>query len=158
MIEKAFQSSRLLVLIAVAATAISAIMLYFVSLSVLFYTVMDLLQALPKTTASGKILAVKLLKLLDLLLIAITFHVLSVSLYRLFITPLRIAKSTFLDVLHIKTFHDLKITIVQVSVVIMIILFLEQAVERGAVIELMYFGAAIAMVIFAAVFAAKNMK
>jgi uncharacterized membrane protein YqhA len=158
MIEKIFQSSRYLVLIAIAAASVSAIVLYFGSLSVLIHLLMDLLHEVPTTTESGKMLAVKLLKILDLLLIAITLQTISVSLYRLFITPLRMENSTFLTVLNIKSFHDLKITIIQVSIVIMVILFLEQAVELGARLELLYFGSAVALVILASVYAWRHMR
>lgn len=158
MIENVFQKSRFLVLIAIAAAAISAVLLYFVSFSVLMHILIDLLQNIPKTIDSGKMLAVKLLKLLDLLLIAITFQMISVSLYRLFITPILVEKSPFLNALNIKTFHDLKITIIQVSVVIMVILFLERAVEFGATLETLYFGIAVALVILASIYASNNMK
>ncbi|MBA2881354.1 putative membrane protein YqhA [Desulfosalsimonas propionicica] len=158
MIEKIFQSSRYLVLIAIGAASVSAIVLYFGSLSVLIHLLMDLLQEVPTTTESGKMLAVKLLKILDLLLIAITLQTISVSLYRLFITPLRVENSTFLNVLNIKSFHDLKITIIQVSIVIMVILFLEQSVELGARLELLYFGSAVALVILASVYASRHMR
>lgn len=158
MIEKVFQNSRFLVLIAITAASISSILLYIGSLSVLIHTIMDLAQDIPKTTYNGKMLAVKLLKILDLLLIAITLQMISVSLYRLFITPFRMEKSTFLNVLNIKSFHDLKITIIQVSVVIMVILFLEQAVELGAVPEILYFGSAVALVILASIYASSNME
>ncbi|MFW6080748.1 MAG: YqhA family protein [Desulfosalsimonas sp.] len=158
MIEKVFQNSRFLVLIAITAASVSAILLYLGSLSVLIHTIMDLSHNIPKTTSSGKMLAVKLLKILDLLLIAITLQMISVSLYRLFITPFRMEKSTFLNVLNIKSFHDLKITIIQVSVVIMVILFLEQAVELGAVVEILYFGSAVALVILASIYASSKMK
>lgn len=158
MIEKIFQSSRYLVLIAIAAASVSAIVLYFGSLSVLIHLLMDLLQEVPTTTESGKMLAVKLLKILDLLLIAITLQTIAVSLYRLFITPLRVENSTFLNVLNIKSFHDLKITIIQVSIVIMAILFLEQAVELGARLEILYFGSAVALVMLASVYATRHMR
>lgn len=158
MIEKIFQSSRYLVLIAIAAASVSAIVLYFGSLSVLIHLLMDLLQEVPTNTESGKMLAVKLLKILDLLLIAITLQTISVSLYRLFITPLRVENSTFLNVLNIKSFHDLKITIIQVSIVILVILFLEQAVELGARLEILYFGSAVALVILASVYAWRHMR
>lgn len=158
MIKKIFQSSRYLVLIAIAAASVSAIVLYFGSLSVLIHLLMDLLQEVPTNTESGKMLAVKLLKILDLLLIAITLQTISVSLYRLFITPLRVENSTFLNVLNIKSFHDLKITIIQVSIVILVILFLEQAVELGARLEILYFGSAVALVILASVYAWRHMR
>jgi uncharacterized membrane protein YqhA len=146
------------VLIAIAAASVSAIVLYFGSLSVLIHLLMDLLREVPTTTESGKMLAVNLLKILDLLLIAITLQTISVSLYRLFITPLLVENSTFLNVLNIKSFHDLKITIIQVSVVILVILFLEQAVELGAGLEILYFGSAVALVISASVYATRHMR
>jgi uncharacterized membrane protein YqhA len=158
MIENIFQKSRFLVLIAVAAAAISAVLLYFVSFFVLTHILIDLPLDIPKTIDSGKMLAVKLLKLLDLLLISITFQMISVCLYRLFITPILIEKSSFLNVLNIKSFHDLKITIIQVAVVIMVILFLERAVEFGATLETLYFGIAVALVISASIYASNNMK
>jgi hypothetical protein len=46
----------------------------------------------------------------------------------------------------------------QVASVIMVILFLEQAVEVGATLETLYFGLAIAVVVLASVFAAKQMR
>ncbi|MFU8897025.1 MAG: YqhA family protein [Gammaproteobacteria bacterium] len=158
MIERIFQGSRFLVLIAVLVSAVSAVMLYAASLNILVHALLDYVQEVPRMSDEGKSLAVKLLKLLDLLLIAITFQLLAVSLYRLFITPLRVEESKFLGALQIKNFHDLKITLIQVAVVIMVILFLEQAVEIGPTLETLYFGAGIALVMLAAVFAWKNMR
>jgi hypothetical protein len=45
-----------------------------------------------------------------------------------------------------------------VAVVLLVVLFLEQAVEIGATIATLYFGAAIGIIILASVFAWKNMK
>lgn len=106
----------------------------------------------------GKILAVRLLKLLDLLLIAITFQIMAVSLYRLFIRPTSIDEKEAKNPLDINSFHDLKITISQVAVLILVVLFLEQAVQIGATIATLYFGAAIGIVILASVIAWKNIK
>jgi uncharacterized membrane protein YqhA len=157
-IDRIFQSSRFLVLVAVFATALSSLLMYFSSLSIIYHILMDFFSAPPATADQGKVLAVKLLKLLDLLLIGITLHVISVSLYRLFITPLKVGESKFLVALHIKNFHDLKITLVQVTVVILVILFLEHAVEVGASLETLYFGAAIALMIAASTFAWRWME
>ncbi|MBJ6136401.1 hypothetical protein [Marinobacter litoralis] len=44
------------------------------------------------------------------------------------------------------------------AVLILVILFLEQAVEIGATIETLYLGSAIGIVVLASVFAWKNMK
>ncbi len=119
---------------------------------------MDVMRDVPASGDEGKSLVVNLLKLLDLLLIAITFQIITVSLYRLFIRPMPIEESKLLETLNIKSFHDLKVTVMQVAVVILVILFLEQAVEVGATIDTLYFGASIGIVIVAVVFAWKNMK
>ncbi len=59
--------------------------------------------------------------------------------------------------LEIRHFHDLKVTIIQVAIVILVVLFLEQAVEVGASLETLYYGLAIAVIIASAVFAFRNM-
>ncbi|WP_111643430.1 YqhA family protein [Marinimicrobium alkaliphilum] len=156
--EKLFHSSRFVVLVAVMVTAVSAALLYFVSITLLINVVSGVFLNVPSTTDQGKNLVVSLLKLLDITLIAITLHLVSVSLFRLFITPVKAAKSAFLNILNIKSFHDLKITIIHVSVVVLTILFLERAVEEGASLDTLYFGAAISMVIWASVYASGKMR
>lgn len=156
--ENIFKSSRFLVIVAVVTSALSAALLYCASLIIIFNVIVDFIQSVPVTADAGKGLAVKLLKILDLLLIAITFQIIAVSLYRLFIRPRTSQDSTFLGALEISSFHDLKITLVQVAVVILVILFLEHAVEVGATLESLYFGLAVGVVIFASVHAWKHMK
>ncbi|WP_150303888.1 YqhA family protein [Pseudomonas saliphila] len=158
MIENIFRSSRFLVLVAVITSAISCVLLYGTSINIILNIGLDVVRDIPASGDGGKSLAVKLLKLLDLLLIAITFQIITVSLYRLFIRPIPIEESKLLETLDIKSFNDLKVTLTQVAVVILVILFLEQAVETGATIDTLYFGAAIGIVIVAAVFAWENMK
>lgn len=158
MIEQIFQRSRFLVWVAVATTALSAVLLYGVSLNTMAHILLELFQKIPSTADGSKSLAVKLLKLLDLLFIAITFQLIAVSLHRLFISPTTTEKSPLLGPLEVRTFHDLKKTLIQVSVVILVILFLEHAVEIGATLETLYFGAGTSLVIFSAIHAWKNMK
>ena len=158
MIERILKSSRLLVLIAVFTTAISSFLIYLSSVSIIFHTVQDVIYHLPASTEHGKMLAVKLLKLLDLLLIGITLQVIAVSLYRLFITPIKLSESQFLSAFNIKDFHDLKITLIQVAAVILVILFLEHAVEYGGTQETLYLGIAIGIVTMSSSIASKWMK
>jgi uncharacterized membrane protein YqhA len=120
--------------------------------------VQDVIFNLPTTAKQGKPLAVELLKLLDLLLIGITLQVIAVSLHRLFITPVKLKESQFLSALKIKDFHDLKITLIQVASVILVILFLEQAVELGGTLETLYLGLATGIVMAASTFAWRSMK
>ena len=157
MMETIFRNSQFLVLIAVFVCAVSAVLLYSAAINIVFNVIMDFVRNVPASADSGMGLAVRLLKILDLLLIAITFHIMAVSLYRLFITPSSIGESRFLSTLNIHTFHDLKITLIQVAVVIMVILFLEDAVRIGASLETLYFGLAVSLVTLAAAYAWKSM-
>ncbi|MCC5866546.1 MAG: YqhA family protein [Wenzhouxiangella sp.] len=158
MIEKWFKSSRLLVLVTVLVSIIAAILLYAANVYIVANIVIDFVQQVPATPDDGKILAVKFLKVLDMLLIAVTFQIIAVGLFRLFIKPDTCEKSTLLAVLEIRDFHDLKITLIQVAIVILVVMFLEQAVEVGASLETLYYGLAIAVIIASAVFAFKGME
>ncbi|SFM75797.1 YqhA family protein [Halopseudomonas yangmingensis] len=158
MIEKLFQSSRYLVLVAVLTSAVSSLILYLLSINVVGHMLLDLVEQIPSGPDGGKLVAVRLLKVLDLLFIAITFQIIAVSLFRIFITPMRVEDSAFLRALNVKSFHDLKITLLQVSMVILMILFLEQAVEAGGSLETLYFGIAVGLVTFSAVYACKALK
>lgn len=155
--EKILNSSRFLVLFIVIICSISAILLYVSSLNVILHLVLHFFERMPMSADGGKRLAVQLLKILDTLLIAVTFQIIAVGLYRLFISRSSSSGSGLLSALKINDFHDLKITLIQVAMVIMVVLFLEQAVEVGATLETLYFGASISLVIFSAVYAAKSM-
>ncbi len=155
--EKLFNSSRFMVLIVVFSCAIAALLLYLTSMVVVFNLVWDVITQVPTNADSAKRLAVRLLKVLDVLLIAVTFQIIAVGLYRLFIARASARGSGFLAALQINNFHDLKITLLQVAVVILVILFLEQAVEVGAGLDTLYMGIAFALMIVSAIWAAKNM-
>lgn len=157
-VERVFRHSRFLFMGAVLATSLAAVLLYAAALIVLLSVVLNFLQNLPSTADQGKALAVNLLKLLDLLLMSITFQIVAVALYRIFVTPDQLEQSKFLVMLGIKGFNDLKITVIQVAVMIMVILFIEQAVQLGATLETLYLGGAIALVMAASTFAWKNME
>jgi len=158
LIEQIFNNSRLLVVVTIVVSSLAAVMLYIVSIHVVFHIVIDFVSLVPSSADGGKRLAVKLLKVLDTLLIAVTFQIIAVSLYRLFIITDATQKSEFLRALSINNFHDLKITLIQVAMVILVIQFLEQAVEIGASVDTLYFGLAIAAVIAAGVWATKSMS
>lgn len=158
MIENLFKSSRLLVLVTVLVSSIAAILLYAANIYIVANILIDFVMDVPATPDEGKILAVKFLKVLDMLLIAVTFQIIAVGLFRLFIKPDTCSKSTLLAVLEIRDFHDLKITLIQVAIVILVVMFLEQAVEVGASLETLYYGLAIAVIIASAVFAFKGME
>ena len=156
--ERILQSSRILVLLTIVVCAAAACLLYLSSAVIVYNIIWETLSQLPDTADLGKRLAVKLLKVLDTLLIALTFQIIATGLYRLFLGDVDNLDKGLLKAMDIKNFHDLKITLMQVASVIMVILFLEQAVEVGATLETLYFGLAIAVVVLASVFAAKQMR
>lgn len=156
--EKILQSSRILVLLTIVVCGAAACLLYLSSAVIAYNIIWETLSQLPDTADLGKRLAVKLLKVLDTLLIALTFQIIATGLYRLFLGDVENLDKGLLKAMDIKNFHDLKITLMQVASVIMVILFLEQAVEVGATLETLYFGLSIAVVVVAAVFAAKQMR
>ena len=156
--ENIFQTSRFLVVIAVITAALSSLLVYVSCINIVFNIVVSNILDLPDSAKAGKALIVELLKILDLLLIGITLQVIAISLYRLFISPAKSKESKFLAAFNIKDFHDLKITLVQVTSVVLVILFLEHAVEFGGTIETLYLGIAIAIVIAASTFAWRSMK
>jgi len=158
MVERIFQSSRFLVLVTVLVCAVAAALLYAASANVVYNVVLETVTAMPQSADGGKRLAVKLLKILDTLLIAVTLQIIAGALYRLFISPLPDNARCIATPLQINNFHDLKVTLIQVAIVILVVLFLEQAVEVGATLETLYFGAAVALVIAAGVFASITMK
>ncbi|SEH54497.1 Uncharacterized membrane protein YqhA [Rheinheimera pacifica] len=158
MVEHIFKSSRFLVLVTVLVCAVAAVLLYAASVNIVFHVVLDTVSSMPQSADGGKRLAVKLLKILDTLLIAVTFQIIAVALYRLFIANQPLLPNSFLTSLQINNFHDLKVTLIQVAMVILVVLFLEQAVEVGATLETLYFGLAAAVVIVAGVYATVSMK
>lgn len=155
--EKMFGLSRYLVMVVVLTCLVAAVLLYLSSIFIVAQLVVDVVTDVPTSADSGKRLAVRLLKVLDVSLIAVTFQIIAIGLFRLFISPSPAERSGFLAALQINNFHDLKVTLLQVAVVILVVLFLEQAVEVGATLETLYLGLAFALVIASAVWAAKSM-
>lgn len=156
--DKIFDNSRFLVYIIVFTTFISSIILYVLSINMLGYLLWGFLSDLPASIQSGKYLAVILLKVLDIGLIALVFQITSIALYQFFICQKENSESRFLKVLHIHDFHDLKSMLMQVATLILVVMFLEQAVEHGASLQTLYFAVAVSLVLMAVVFVIKSLK
>ena len=102
-----------------------------------------------------KIVVVKFLKILDVSLIAITFHLISAGFYKLFIQQAIFDNSSFLKTLSINKFHDLKVIILHVSIIVIVILFLEDIVVFGGTLANLYAGISSSLVILAIIFTCK---
>lgn len=158
MLNKLFIITRLFIVPVVISSFVAAVSLYVVVVFLMFNTIVDYFSNPPIEIANGKLLVVKFFKILDISLIAITFQVISLGLYRLFINNESLSDNNLLNALKIRSFHDLKSILLQVSVVILVVMFLEHIVEKGASIDNLYMGISISAIIIAAVLSWKFMR
>lgn len=158
MIESLFKNSRFLVFLIVIGSMLSSILLYVSAVNIMVNIVFDLILDMPTKPSEGQIVSVMLLKLLDILLIALTFQIISVAHYYLFIAKQAEHKSWFLEVFHITNFKDLKIILLKVMVLVLALIFMEQAVEGGATLATLYLSVSSALMIFAIGYAIKIFK
>ncbi|WP_167541392.1 YqhA family protein [Moraxella ovis] len=158
MVEHIFHKSRFLVWLIVIASLIFSILLYLSSFKVMGHIIADFSSNMPTKVTDLQYQAVYMLKALDNLFIALTFQIISISHYGLFLSNTPPSESKFLQALHISSYHDVKINILQVSLLILVIIFLEQLVARGAVIETLYLSLSIATMMGAIIFAVKSMR
>lgn len=158
MLDTIFKNSRFFVYVIVVTSFLSSIILYVMSLNIIIHLFWSFVTAIPNTAQSGKQLAVTLLKVLDIGLIALVFQITSIALYKFFICEKSTTDSRFLQALHISDFRDLKSMLMQVAILILTVMFLEQAVEYGATLETLYFALSVSFVLVAVVFVIKNLK
>lgn len=118
----------------------------------------DFIFNMPVKATDLQYQAVYMLKALDNLFIALTFQVIAFSHYGLFLSDVPPSESKFLRALHISNYHDVKINIFHLSLLVLTIIFLEQLVAQGAVIETLYLAVSIAVVMMAIIFAVKSMR
>jgi uncharacterized membrane protein YqhA len=152
MLEKVLRSSVYLAYVTVVLAMLSAIILYIYATllmgNIIFAAVAERLYNWEAARRS----AVSLLKVWDLLLIAASFQIMSTGAYKLFIN----SKVSQIGPVAITSFDDLKTILVSISMVVLVILFLEAAIMLGPSLDLLYFGAGIALVILACSFMNRN--
>lgn len=158
MLENIFRNSRWMVVIIVIVSFIASILLYIASINAVLHFIVGFFKNLPSEPSDVQYQAVMLLKILDVLLIALTFQIISIAHYHFFISAEPNNDSRFLKALHIGSFHDLKIIILQVSSLILVIMFLEQIAAAGATLETLYFAVSIAVVMAAVVLTMKSLR
>ena len=146
MLQKFFLSSRFLVLIAVAGSFSAALVLYIDGALIAARGVVFAIDAALNDPPAVKKAAVGLMRAVDLFFIAIVFHIISLGLYKLFIDE----NITLPVAMQVEDFEALKKALVKLVVVILLILFLEKALDWQGDMAFLGFGVAIAMVIAAA--------
>ena len=81
MLQNFFEKSRFLVIIVIINCIISSIFLYLSTIYLLIDTIIFIIKNIYATNFEVKIVVVKFLKILDVSLIAITFHLISAGFY-----------------------------------------------------------------------------
>jgi len=144
---KILSASRYIIYIAVISSFIA-------SLALLVLAGIEIIQLVVKAFSIGldtstiKMLAVTFIEAIDILLLGTVFYITALGLYELFIDENLPTPSW----LHITQLDDLKSKLIGVVVVILSVAFLGQVVNWDGQWNLIYHGAAIALVITAITF------
>ena len=147
MLTKILSGSRYIILIAVVCALIA-------SVSLLVLAGVETVQLIIKAFSidfegsSVKLLSVSFIEVIDILLLSTVFYITSLGLYELFIDE----KLPTPSWLHITQLDDLKTKLIGVVVVILAVAFLGQVVNWDGQRNLLFLGAAIALVIGAITF------
>jgi uncharacterized membrane protein YqhA len=99
-------------------------------------------------------MAVTLLKVVDMFLICIGLQVIAAGVYKLFIND----QITLPAAMNPGTFTELKLSLVKISSLVLLIMFVERAVDLGSSRELLEYGIAIAVIMIAASWGSQTMN
>lgn len=141
--HRVFALARYFILVPVLATLIGAVTLALFETVVLFKELADHVRESTLTLKDVKLMAVGLIEAVDVFLISIAAYVMSLSLYALFIDE-RVALPKWLQM---NDLEDLKANLISIVIAVLGVLFLRQAFSWEAGTDILYLGAAIALVI-----------
>jgi uncharacterized membrane protein YqhA len=146
-IHKILSKSRYIILIAVLSAFVAAVTLLIIAgIETIQLVVKSFTQSLDGK--SVKLLAISFIEVIDILLLGTVFYITSLGLYELFIDEQLPTPSW----LHITNLDDLKSKLIGVVVVILAVIFLGQVVNWDGGRDILFLGAAIALVIAAITF------
>ncbi len=151
--EKIIGITRYVVILSIVGVFASALVLYLDSFVLACQGVIHVVITIGQGgTQDVESVAINFIKLVDLFFIATAFYIIAVGLYKVFIDEtLPLPKG-----ISCNNFDDLKHLLVRVATVILVILFLEKAIEWQGGWEILGLGAAMALVIVAATWSTQN--
>ncbi|MDG6773641.1 YqhA family protein [Thiomicrorhabdus sp. ZW0627] len=157
MFESALWNSRFVVLIAVIASMITAFGIFYLTSVDIFYTISHLAHYHEMDDAGRALLKAQtvahVVGSVDGFLLGAIMLIFSLGLYELFISKIDIAESQHgaSNILFISSLDDLKDRLAKVIVLILIVMFFEQAIflKPTEPLELLYYALAIMMVALA---------
>lgn len=149
-----FGWSRYLILIAVVALLLGGIAVFIFGGITMVMAIIDVFAEGEFNAEGARFLSVEMIELIDLFLLGTILYITSLGLFQLFVDPtIGEVLPTWLSV---HSIDQLKFNLVAVLVVMLIVLFLGAAAEtvlfevEGAGLEILAFGAGIALVVAAA--------
>jgi len=147
MINKILSNSRYIILIAVFSAFIAAVTLL---VAAGIETVQLVINSFSQSVddKSVKLLAISFIEVIDILLLGTVFYIIALGLYELFIDE-QLPTPSWLQITQL---DDLKSRLIGVVVVILAVVFLGQVVEWEEGRDILFLGAAIALVIVAITF------
>ena len=153
MIERIILGSRYLALLTVLVTLFCAIVLYLYTSGTALIGVYQVVTEAGFNLDSTKALAVTFLKVVDFFFICIGLQIISAGIYKLFFNP----DISLPTVMEPQSFSELKLTLVKIVSVVLLIDFVEIAVDVGPSRELMEYGIGIGVILVAVSWGAKSL-
>lgn len=146
-VQRLLGGSRFVITLAAIGAFLASMTLLLYGVGVVIVTIKDLLYDLHFNEKGAKHLSLTFIQLVDTFLLGTVIYIIAIGLYELFVddnlpTP---------NWLHITTLDDLKEKMVGVVIVLLGVTFLSQATDWSGDKSILYFGVAIALVIFSLV-------
>jgi len=154
MLETILQKSRYLAILTVVVTLLCAVVLYVMTSVSAIIAIYEALTSGDWSTTSTKTYAVTFLKVVDIFLICMGLQVIAAGAYKLFIND----QVSLPAAMNTKSFSELKLSLVLISSLVLLIMFVERAVDLGPSRELLEYGIAIAVILIAASWGAQKLS
>ena len=145
MVDRVISSFRHLSVLAVVIALVGELILYGVATLSLISLINTIFSTSWESGHLTKESAAGVLKIIDLVLVAIGLHIVASGIYQLFVDHKYVGKAA----IRIDDFGELKSTIVKIAGIILVVDFLEQTLTREPDIAMLYHGSAIAIVVLA---------
>jgi uncharacterized membrane protein YqhA len=152
-LEVILQKSKYLTILTVVITLLCALVLYLITSVAAIMAIYEALTSGDWSTTTTKVMAVTLLKVVDMFLICIGLQVIAAGVYKLFIND----QITLPAAMSPNSFTELKLSLVRISSLVLLIMFVERAVDLGPSRELLEYGIAIAVIMIAASWGSQTM-
>ena len=153
MLKEILSKSRNLTYIAVVFILVCALSLYLLTTIAAIVTIFNAVTSDGWDVYSIREVAASFLKVVDFFLLSVGLHIIAIGVYKLFIDE----TIDLPESMNSRSFVDLKLTLVKLATIVLLLDFVEQALSTTEPRELLEFGIAIAVVLAAVSWGAKQL-